>query len=162
MDLAKPAPKLKEQPLRWRVQVIAGMMGEYGFAEFDPKSGQLTKIELPPSQVKAIDYLEPPNTQELLANIKEDFGQGAHIKEISIDHDRAIVRAAAPHPDEIQSYTYNATKRAELSFVKGPFDQNFDQKDLFGASEFQGFESRLIDLEKKTLDRLHIPGGQIG
>jgi len=161
MDLSKPAPKLKEQPLRWRVQVTAGMMGEYGFAEFDPKSGQLTKIELPPSQVRAIDYLEPPNTQELLANIKEDFGQGAHIKEISIDHDRATVKAAAPHPDEIQSYTYNATKRAELSFVTSPLDQNFDQKDLFGASEFQGFESRLSDLEKKTLDRLRIPGGQI-
>jgi hypothetical protein len=164
MDLSKPAPKLKEQPLRWRVQVIAGMMGEYGFAEFDPKSGQLTKIELPPSQVKAIDYLEPANTQELLANIKEDFGQGAQFKEISIDHEGATVKAAAPHPDEIQSYTYNATKRAEppsAGFPKSPFDQNFDQKDLFGASEFQDFGSRLSDLEKKTLDRLRLTDGKI-
>jgi hypothetical protein len=161
MDLSKRAPKLKEQPLRWRVQVIAGTMGEYGFAEFDPKSGQLTKIELPPSQVKAINYLEPANTQELLANIKEDFGQGAQFKEISIDHEGATVKAAAPNPDEIQSCTYNATKRAEPSFVTSPLDQNFDQEDLFGASEFQGFESRLSDLEKKTLDRLRIPGGQI-
>ena len=72
--------------------------------------------------------------------------------------------AAAPHPDEIESYTYNANERAEppsAGFPKSPFDQNFDQKDLFGASEFQGFESRPIDLEKKTLDRLRIPGGQI-
>jgi hypothetical protein len=165
MDLSKPAPKLKEQPMRWRVQVTAGMMGESGFAEFDPKNGQLTKIKLPPSQVKAINYLEPANTQELLANIREDFGQGAQFKEISIDHEGATVKAAAPpHPDEIQSYTYNATERAEppsAGFPKSPFDQNFDQKDLFGPSEFQGFESRLNDLEKKTLDRLRIPGGQI-
>jgi hypothetical protein len=162
MDLSKPAPKLKEQPLRWRVQVIAGMMGEYGFAEFDPKSGQLTKIELPPSQVKAVDYLESANTQELLANIKEDFSQGAQLMEINIDHEGATVEAAAPHPDEIQSYRYNAKERAEpraAGFTKS--DQNFDRKDLFGIAELQSFEARIPELEKKTIERLRIPDARI-
>jgi len=164
MDLSKPAPKLKEQPLRWRVQVVAGMMGESGFAQFDPKSGQLTKIELPPSQVKAVDYLEPVNTQELLANIKEDFGQGAQFKEISIDHNGATVKAVAPGKrDEIQQYTYDARERANpesSNFPKSPFD-SFEEKDLFGIAELQSFEARIPELEKKTIERLRIPDGRI-
>jgi hypothetical protein len=68
LDLSKPSPKLKEQPLRWRVQVVAGSFGESGFALFDPKTGQLTGLELPPSQVKAVDYLDPAKTQEFFAN----------------------------------------------------------------------------------------------
>jgi hypothetical protein len=164
MDLSKPPPKLKEQPLRWRVQVIAGMMGEHGFAEFDPKSGQLTKIELPPSQVKAVDYLEPANTQELLANIKEDFGQGAQFMEITIDHDGASLKALTPGKrNEIQRYTYNSKVRADpesSGFPRGAFD-SFEQKDLFGIAELQNFESRIPELEKKTIDRLRIPDGTI-
>ena len=165
IELSKPSPKLKEQPLRWRVQVVAGAMGESGFAEFDPKTGQLTGVELPPSQVKAVDFLDPGKTQGLLANIKEDFGSAAQFMEINIDRDGALVKAPAPRkPEEIHSYTYNATKRADPGFsglIQSPFDKGFERTDLFGITELHGFGPRLSDLEKKALERLRISGAQV-
>lgn len=165
LDLSKPAPKLKEQPLRWRVQVVAGSFGESGFALFDPKTGQLTGLELPPSQVKAVDYLDPTKTQEFFANLKEDFGSAGQFLEITILHDSATVKALPPGKrDEIQKYTYNAKERANpesSGFPKSPFDKDFDQKDLFGVADVQGYEGRIADLEKKTIDRLRIPESKI-
>jgi len=116
------------------------------------------------SQVKAVDYLEPANTQKLLVDIQEDFGQGAQFKEISIDHNGATVKAAAPGKrDEIQQYTYDARERAKpesSNFPKSPFD-SFEEKDLFGIAELQSFEARIPELEKKTIERLRIPDGRI-
>ena len=165
LDLSKPSPKLKEQPLRWRVQVVAGSFGESGFALFDPKTGQLTGLELPPSQVKAVDYLDPAKTQEFFANLKEDFGSAGQFLEITILHDSATVKALPPGKrDEIEKYTYNAKERANpesSAFPKSPFDKGFDQKDLFGVADVQGYAARIPDLEKKTIDRLRIPDSKI-
>jgi hypothetical protein len=165
LDLSKPSPKLKEQPLRWRVQVVAGIFGESGFALFDPKTGHFTGLELPPSQVKAVDYLDPAKTQELFANLKEDFGSAGQFLEITILHDSATVKALPPGKrDEIEKYTYNAKERANPEpsvFPKSPFDKGFDQKDLFGVTDVQGYAARIPDLEKKTIDRLRIPDGKL-
>lgn len=165
LDLSKPSPKLKEQPLRWRVQVVAGSFGESGFALFDPKTGQLTGLELPPSQVKAVDFLDPPKTEEFFANLKEDFGSAGQFLEINILHDSATVKALPPGKrDEIEKYTYNAKERANpesSAFPNSPFDKGFDQKDLFGVADVQGYASRIPDLEKKTIDRLRIPESKI-
>jgi hypothetical protein len=164
LDLSKPSPKLKEQPLRWRVQVVAGSFGESGFALFDPKTGQLAGVELPPSQVKAVDFLDLTKTQEFFANLKEDFDSTGRFLEITILHDSAMVKALPPGKrDEVEKYTYNAKERAnpESAPFKSPFDQGFDQKDLFGVADVQGYEARIPDLEKKTIDRLRIPDSKI-
>jgi hypothetical protein len=165
LDLFKPSPKLKEQPLRWRVQVGSGSFGESGFAQFDPKTGELTALEVPPSQVKAVDYLDPAKTQEFFANLREDFGSTGQFLEITILHDSATVKALPPgRRDEIEKYTYNAKERANpesSAFPKSPFDKGFDQRDLFGVADVQGFEARIPDLEKKTIDRLRIPESKI-
>jgi hypothetical protein len=165
LDLSKPSPKLKEQPLRWRVQVVAGSFGESGFALFDPKTGQLTGLELPASQVKAVDYLDPSKTQEFFANLKEDFGSAGQFLEINILHDSATVKALPPGKrDEIEKYTYNAKERANpesSAFPKSPFDKDFDQKDLFGVADVESYAARVPDLEKKTIDRLRIPESKI-
>jgi hypothetical protein len=138
---------------------------ESGFALFDPKTGQLTGLELPPSQVKAVDYLEPAKTQEFFANLKEDFGTAGQFLEINILHDSATVKALAPGKrDEIEKYTYNAKERANpesSAFPKSPFDKDFDQKDLFGVADVQGYATRIANLEKKTIDRLRIPDSKI-
>lgn len=168
VELLKPAQKLKPQKLRWRVRVLEGSFGESGYAEFDPKSGELTAVELPPSQVKAVNFLEPGQTSTLLAKIREDFNAGTPFMEISVDSGGATVKATPPSkPDELERYSYDAKKRADPTFKlppgfpKSPFDQNFEQHDLFGAAEYQPFEPRLADFEKKTLDRLRIADGQV-
>jgi hypothetical protein len=165
IELVKPPPKLKEQPLRWRAQVIEGAMGEYGFVEFDPKTGQVTRVEPPRSQEVKVDFLDLAKTQEFFANLEEDFDSAGQFLEVTILHDSAMVKALAPGKrDEIQRYNYTAKERAnpEASvFNQSPFDQGFDQKDLFGVADLQGFEARLAELEKKTIDRLRIPDGTI-
>ena len=165
IELTKPPPTLREQPLRWRAQVTEGAMGEYGFVEFDPKTGQVMRVEPPDSQVRPVDFLEPPKTPELLANIKEDFGPAARFAEITITHDRAWAKGTAPaHPDEVREYDYTAAKRADPGVsngMKSPFDKNSGPLDLFGAAEFQGFEPRLTELQQKTLDRLRLTDGKV-
>jgi hypothetical protein len=169
VELIKPGPKLlKPQKLRWRVRILEGSFGESGYAEFDPKSGELTAVELPPSQVKAVNFLEPAQTSTLLSKIREDFTAGAPFMEISVDDRGATVKAtSAAKPDELESYSYDAKKRAEPTwshspgFPKSPFDLNFDQHDLFSAAEFQAFEPRVADLEKKTLERLPIADAKV-
>ena len=165
IELTKPPPTLREQPLRWRAQVIEGAMGEYGFVEFDPKTGQVMRVDPPDSQIKPVDFLEPAKTPELLASIKEDFGPAAQFKEITVNHDRAWAKGTAPaHPDEVREYDYNAAKRADPGLsngMKSPFDKNLGPLDLFGAAEFQGFEPRLSELEQKTLNRLRLTNGKI-
>jgi hypothetical protein len=165
IDLSKPSPKLKEQPLRWRAQVVAGNFGESGFALFDAKTGQFTGLELPPSQVKAVDFLDPAKTEEFFANLKEDFGSAGQFLEIAILHDSVTVKALPPGKrDEIEKYTYNAKERANpqsSAFSKNPFDKGFDQKDLFGVADVQGYAARIPDLQKRTIDRLRIPESKI-
>jgi hypothetical protein len=131
----------------------------------DLKSGQVTQVEPPQSQEKKVDFLDLAKTHEVLANIREDFGPNALFMEITIIHDSAFVRATAPgKPDEIRRYTYNAKDRAEPDapgFPQSPFDANFKQNELFSPAELQGFEPRLADLAKRTIDRLRIPEGKI-
>ena len=164
IELVKPPPKLKPQPLKWRAQVIEGAMGEYGFVEFDPKTGQVTRVEPPRSQEKKVDFVELAKTQEFLANVKEDFGPAGQFLEIAILHDSALVKALAPGKrDEIQQYTYDASERAKpesSGLPKSPFD-SFEEKDLFGLAELQSFEARIPELEKKTIERLRIPEGRV-
>ena len=164
IELVKPPPKLKPQPLKWRAQVIEGAMGESGFVEFDPKTGQVTRVEPPRSQEKKVDFVELAKTQEFLANVKEDFGPAGQFLEITILHESAMVKALAPGKrDEIQQYTYDARERANpesSGFPKSPFD-SFEEKDLFGLAELQSFEARIPELEKKTIERLRIPEGRI-
>jgi hypothetical protein len=164
IELVKPPPKLKPQPLKWRAQVIEGAMGEYGFVEFDPKTGQVTRVEPPRSQEKKVDFVELAKTQEFLANVKEDFGPAGQFLEITILHDSAVVKALAPGKrDEIQKYTYDARERARpqsSGFPKSPFD-SFEEKDLFGIAELESFEARIPELEKKTIERLRITDGTI-
>jgi hypothetical protein len=164
IELVKPSPKLKEQPLKWRAQVIEGAMGESAFVEFDPRTGQIMRVEPPRSQEKKVDFLDAAKTQELLANIKEDFGSTGQFLEITVLHERVTVKALAPGKrDEIQTYTYDAKERAnpESSIIpKSPFD-SFEPKDLFGVAELQVFAARIPELEKKTIDRLRIPESKI-
>jgi hypothetical protein len=165
IELERPPPTLRERPLRWRAQVTEGIMWEYGFVEFDPKSGQATHVQLPDSQVKSVHFLDPSKTPELLANIKEDFGPTARFQEISIDRDRASVKGTAPaHPDEIRQYEYDAARRADPSianFITNPMNEKSGPQDFFGAGEFQVYETRLTDLEQKTLARLRLNNGRI-
>jgi hypothetical protein len=165
IELEKPPPTLRERPLRWRAQVIEGMMGEYGFIEFDPKSGQVTSVQPPDSQVKPVDFLDPAKTSELIANIKEDFGPAARFQEITINHDRAWVKGTAPaHPGEVRQYDYDAAKRADpgiANSLKNPMEEKSNPQDLFSAAEFQVYEPRLNELERKTIDRLRIAEGKI-
>jgi hypothetical protein len=165
IELEKPPPTLRERPLRWRAQVIEGAMGEYGFVEFDPKSGQVTRVQLPDSQVQPVDFLDPSKTPELLANIKEDFGPAARFQEITINRDSAWVKGTAPaHPAEVRQYDYSAAKRADPGFansLKNPMDEKSGPQDLFGAGEFQVYEAHLGELLQKTLDRLRLNEGKI-
>ena len=165
IELEKPPPTLRERPLRWRAQVIEGAMGEYGFVEFDPKSGQVTHVQPPDSQVKPVDFLDPSKTPELLANIKEDFGPAARFQEITINRDSAFVKGTAPaHPAEVRQYDYNAAKRADPGIAnsfKNPMDEKSSPQDLFSAGEFQTYETRLSELERKTIDRLRLTEGKI-
>lgn len=164
IELVKPAPKLKEQPLKWRAQVVEGAMGESAFVEFDPKTGQVMRLEPPRSQEKKVDFLDPAKTQELLANIKEDFGSTGQFLEITVLPERVTVKALAPGKrDEIQTYTYDAKERAnpESSIIpKSPFD-SFEPKDLFSVADLQVFAARIPELEKKTIDRLRIPESKV-
>jgi hypothetical protein len=164
IELVKLPPKLKPQPLKWRAQVIEGAMGEYGFVEFDPKTGQVTRVEPPQSQERKVDFVDLAKTQEFLANVKEDFGPAGQFLEITILHESAMVKALAPGKhDEIQQYTYDARERANpesSGFPQSPFD-SFEAKDLFGLAELQSFEARIPELEKKTIERLRIPEGRI-
>jgi hypothetical protein len=164
IQLEKLPPTLRERPLRWRAQVIEGAMGEYGFVEFDPKTGEMTAVHPPDSQVKPVDFLEPTKTAELLANMKEDFGPTARFQEISISHDRASAKGTAPaHPAELREYHYNAAKRADpgiTSVIKNP-TENFGPQDLFDAAEIQVYAARLSELQQKTLDRLRLANGKI-
>jgi hypothetical protein len=165
IELEKPPPTLKEQPLRWRAQVIEGAMGEYGFVEFDPKTGQVTHVQPPDSQVKPVDFLDPAKTPELLANIREDFGPAARFQEITINRNNASVKGTAPaHPAEIRQYEYNAAKRADPGIanrMKNPMAEKPGPHDLFGAPEFKIYETRLNELQKKTIDRLRLTDGKI-
>jgi hypothetical protein len=165
IELEKPPPTLRERPLRWRAQVIEGVMGEYGFVEFNPKTGQVVQVQPPDSQVKPVDFLDPAKTTELLANIKEDFGPSARFQEITINRDSASVKGTAPaHPAEVRHYDYNAAKRADpglANTMKNPMDEKLGPQDLFGASDFQVYEARLSELQKKTLDRLRLTDGKI-
>ncbi|HEY2139143.1 MAG TPA: hypothetical protein VGH00_03625 [Chthoniobacterales bacterium] len=165
IELEKPPPTLRERPLRWRAQVIEGVMGEYGFVEFDPKSGQVTHVQVPDSQVKPVDFLDPAKTPELLANIKEDFGPAARFQEITIDRDRASVKGTAPaHPEEARQYEYDAARRADpgiANSIKNPMNEKLGPQDFFGAGEFQVYETRLSELEQKTLTRLRLNDGKI-
>jgi len=164
IELVKLPPKLKPQPLKWRAQVIEGAIGEYGFVEFDPKTGQVTRVEPPRSQEIKVDFVGLAKTQEFLANVKEDFGPAGRFLEIAILHDSAMVKALAPGKrDEIQQYTYDGRERAnpELSGLpKSPFD-SFEEKDLFGVAEIQSYEARIPELEKKALERLRIPESKV-
>src|SRR5206468_1255030 len=103
--------------------------------EFDPKTGQVTQVQLPDSQVKPVDFLDPAKTPELLANIKEDFGPAARFQEITINHDSAWVKGTAPaHPAEVRQYDYNAAKRADPGLaitMKKPMDEKSGPQDLF-------------------------------
>jgi hypothetical protein len=164
IELLKPSPKLKEQPLKWRAHVVEGAMGESAFVEFDPKTGQIMRVEPPRSQEKKVDFLDAAKTQELLANIKEDFGSTGQFLEITVLHERVTVKALPPGKrDEIQTYTYDAKERAnpESSIIpKSPFD-SFEPKDLFGVADLEVFAARIPELEKKTIDRLRIPESKI-
>jgi hypothetical protein len=163
IEVTKPGPKLKPQPLRMRVKVLAGTMGESGYADFDPKSGQLIGVELPPSQVVPVDFLDPAKTPTLFANIAEDFGAAAQFLEITISRDRATVKAPTPgHPDQIQGYDYDAKSRANPSFFPmNPMDKGFKPADLFSVNELQGFGPRVAELVKKALERLRLPDGRV-
>jgi hypothetical protein len=165
IELEKPPPTLRERPLRWRAQVTEGVMGENGFVQFDPKSGQVTQVELPVSQVKPADFLDPAKTPELLANIKEDFGPAARFREITINRNSASVKGTAPaHPAEIRQYEYSAAKRADpgiANSIKNPMEEKSRAQDFFSADEFKVYETRLSEFERKTIDRLRLTDGKI-
>jgi hypothetical protein len=165
IELEKPPPTLRERPLRWRAQVTEGVMGENGFVEFDPKSGQVTHVQLPDSQVKPVDFLDPAKTSELLANIREDFGPAARFQEITVGRDSAWVKGTAPaHPAEVRQYDYNAAKRADpglANSIKNPMDEKLSPQDLWGAGDFKVYETRLSEFERKTIDRLRLTDGKV-
>lgn len=165
IELEKPPPTLRERPLRWRAHVTEGVMGENAFVEFDSKSGQVTHVQLPDSQVKPVDFLEPAKTAELLGNIKEDFGPAARFREITVNRNSASVKGTAPaHPAEIRQYEYNAAKRADpgiANSLKNPMDEKSSPQDFFGADEFKIYETRLGEFERKTIERLRLTDGKI-
>ena len=114
--LVRRVHPLEEYPPDWKVHVTGGgLIGESGNAFFDAKSGELTEIDLPKSLVKPAAYLEPENTQRLLADILEDFGPETRFIELSMDDGRALLTATRPkHPNDLRRYGYTATERAKL------------------------------------------------
>lgn len=156
---------LEEYPPDWKVQVRGGPLigGESGTAFFDARSGELTEIDLPKSLVKPAAYLEPENTQHLLANILEDFGPGTRFIELSIDDGRALLTATRPkHPNDLRRYGYTATERAKLGkHAPIPVDHPKARGAIFTVAEVAGFVPRIDALRTSAFKRLGMKDGKL-
>lgn len=156
---------LEEYPPDWKVHVRGGGLigGESGTAFFDARSGELTEIDLPKSLVKSAAYLEPENTQRLLANILEDFGPETRFIELSIDDGRALLTATRPkHPNDLRRYGYTATERAKLGkHAPIPVDDPKARGGIFTAVEVARFVPRIDALRTSAFKRLGMKDGKL-
>jgi hypothetical protein len=156
---------LEEYPPDWKIQVRGGGLigGESGNAFFDAKSGELTELELPDSLIKPVAYLEPENTQRLLAKILEDFGPGTRFIELSIDDRRALLTATRPkHPNDLRRYGYTATERAKLGkHPPIPVDDPKARGAIFTGAEVASFVPRIDALRAAAFQRLGMKDGKL-
>ncbi len=160
IDVDRPSTEGDAKPVRWKLDVRAGLFGEGTVVEFDAKTGASMRVDLPKSRQAAVNYVEPETARRAIAAIARELSRAVGFVEITLSKEKASATAPlSEKPDVIRQFFYTENDGMQpfgMGDPRNPFHQGFNKTWLFAVAELEPVLPNLAELQRKTLERLRV------
>ena len=160
IDVDRPSTQGDAKPVRWKLAVRAGVLGESTVVEFDAKTGVPKRSGPTQTGQTALNYVEPETARRALAALGRELNRASGFVEVLLHRERASATVTMTEkPDLIRQFFYTEADGLTpfgMGMPGNPFHPGFNKSWLFAFADLEPALPLLPQLQRKTLERLRL------